>query len=517
MGRHEVGRFDRAQAHDPFVGAAVAHDAHGLHREEDHEGLAHLVVEAGVAEFFDEDRVGFTEKVGVFALHFAEDAHAQTRTREGVTVDHFSGKAEFDAEFADFVLEEVAQRFEELQVKRVGKTAHVVVRLDGLRLLRLGAGGFDDVRIDRALGEPLGLRELGSFFLEDFHEFAADDLALLFGVGDARERVHEAVHGVDDHELEAHVLFEGFADLFAFVLAKEAVVDEDAGELLADGAVDEGRGDRAVDAAREAENDFFFADLIADLGDGFGDVVAHDPVGVAAADVEDEALEHGAALDGVGHFGVELQGVEAAFFVAHAGDRARRRRAHDLEARGQFGDLVAVAHPDLEHAVAVFALEVFDAFKKTGVVVGAHFGVAEFALGARLDLAAELLGHRLHAVADAEDGNARGEDGFARLVVRFFIGAHVRAREDDALRVERADEVGGDVVGMNFAVDVGFAHAAGDELRHLAAEVENENAVVRHGCVGPKKGKERPVAEPIVQRESAEFETGETLAETAPL
>ena len=149
VGRHEVGRFDRAQAHDPFVGAAVAHDAHGLHREEDHEGLAHLVVEAGVAEFFDEDRVGFTEKVGVFALHFAEDAHAQTRTREGVTVDHFSGKAEFDAEFADFVLEEVAQRFEELQVKRVGKTAHVVVRLDGLRLLRLGAGGFDDVRYIR--------------------------------------------------------------------------------------------------------------------------------------------------------------------------------------------------------------------------------------------------------------------------------------------------------------------------------------------------------------------------------
>jgi hypothetical protein len=28
---------------------------------------------------------------------------------------------------------------------------------------------------------------------------------------------------------------------------------------------------------------------------------------------------------------------------------------------------------------------------------------------------------------------------------------------------------------------------------------------------------EKSVAEPIVQRESAEFETGETLAETAPL
>lgn len=82
-GGHEVGRFDAAQAHNPFVGAAVAHDAHGLDREEDHEGLAHLVVEAEVAEFFNEDRVGFAKEVGVFALDFTEDAHPKTRARNG--------------------------------------------------------------------------------------------------------------------------------------------------------------------------------------------------------------------------------------------------------------------------------------------------------------------------------------------------------------------------------------------------------------------------------------------------
>ena len=127
-------------------------------------------------------------------------------------------------------------------MQRVGKTAHVVVGLDGLGLLRLGAGGLDDVGVDRALGEPLGGRELGGFFLEDLDEDAADDLALLFRIGDAGEFVHEAVDGIDDDELEAHVLFERFTDLFALVLAKEAVVDEDAGELLADGAVDERGG-----------------------------------------------------------------------------------------------------------------------------------------------------------------------------------------------------------------------------------------------------------------------------------
>ena len=130
--------------------------------------------------------------------------------------------------------------------------------------------------------------------------------------------------------------------------------------------------------------------------------------------------------------------------------------------------------------MTVFGLEVFDAFEQTGVTVGAYFGVTEFALRAAFNATAELLGHRLHAVADAENGHAGFEDGGARLVVAFFIGAHVRAREDDALRVEFANEVGGDVVRMHFAVDVRFAHATGDELRHLAAEVEDENTVVRH-------------------------------------
>lgn len=46
------------------------------------------------------------------------------------------------------------------------------------------------------------------------------------------------------------------------------------GELLADGAVDERGGHGGVDAAGEAENDFFVTDLLADLRDGFGDVVA---------------------------------------------------------------------------------------------------------------------------------------------------------------------------------------------------------------------------------------------------
>ena len=73
------------------------------------------------------------------------------------------------------------------------------------------------------------------------------------------------------------------------------------------------------------------------------------------------------------------------------------------------------------------------------------------------------------------------KNGLARLVVAFLIGAHMGARENDAFRGEFTNEISRDVVRMNFAVDVGFAHASGDQLGHLAAEVQNQDAVVRHG------------------------------------
>ena len=77
----------------------------------------------------------------------------------------------------------------------------------------------------------------------------ADDLALGLGLADARELVEEAVLGVDGDERDLEAVAERVDDLLALVLAHQAVVDEDARELVADRAVDEQRGDARVDAA----------------------------------------------------------------------------------------------------------------------------------------------------------------------------------------------------------------------------------------------------------------------------
>ena len=49
VGGHEVLGLDGADGHDVGVGAAVAHHAHALHRQEHGEGLGGLAVQAGLA------------------------------------------------------------------------------------------------------------------------------------------------------------------------------------------------------------------------------------------------------------------------------------------------------------------------------------------------------------------------------------------------------------------------------------------------------------------------------------
>ena len=179
-----------------FVAAAVPGHADARDREVDGEGLADFVVPAGVAQFLDEDGVGGAEFVGVFLFHFAEDAHAQARAGERVAHEHVAWQAESQAEFADFVLEQFAQRFDEAELHVFRQAADVVVALDDVGLAGGRAGGFDDVRVDGALGEPIDVSEFGGVGVEDFDEGVADDLALGFRVGHAFELGHELVFRV---------------------------------------------------------------------------------------------------------------------------------------------------------------------------------------------------------------------------------------------------------------------------------------------------------------------------------
>ena len=132
-----------------------------------------------------------------------------------------------------------------------------------------------------------------------------------------------------------------------------------------------------------------------------------------------------------------------------------------------------MTHPDVEEFLT--ALFVVDDAVEQAVAFGlGDAGVAEFVFFTGHHGAAQLLGHGLHAVADAQHRHAllerrlRGPRGLGG-------GDGFRAAgEDDALGVEFGDVLGGGVEGADFAVDADFAYAASDQLGVLGAEVEDQ-------------------------------------------
>ncbi len=134
-------------------------------------------------------------------------------------------------------------------------------------------------------------------------------------------------------------------------------------------------------------------------------------------------------------------------------------------------DLVAVAHPDLGL--------LGDTGEQVGRLVSRRidrqFGAAVLARRSALHLPAHGLADQLHAVADAQHGNAQLED--FRIALRRALGVDARraAGEDQPLRRKFANPLGCDVVPHDLAVDVLLADAAGDELHILGAEIEHEH------------------------------------------
>ena len=101
----------------------------------------------------DDDRVGFAERVEPLAGDFAEAADGEAGAGERMPPDDFFGQAELQAELADFVFEQVAQRLDQLEAEFGGQAADVVVQLDRVGGAVGGGAAFDHVGIERALGQ----------------------------------------------------------------------------------------------------------------------------------------------------------------------------------------------------------------------------------------------------------------------------------------------------------------------------------------------------------------------------
>ena len=315
--------------------------------------------------------------------------------------------------------------------------------------------------------------DLGDGAFEDLDELVADDLALTLGVGDALELAQEDLGGVDDAEVDLELAAEHLLHLGAFVEAQQAVVDEDAGQLLADGALDEGGRDGGIHSAGEAEDHLRLADLLADFADGRLDVVVHLPGRLAAADAEEEVAEDVDAALGVGDLGVELDAVEAALRILDDRALGVLGGGDGLEAAREAGDLVAVRIPDAQRRL--------QSLQELGALAEGKRAVTVLAMGAAGDVAAEHLAHELDAVADAEHGQTHLEDAGVRVGRALGLHAIRTAGEDDADDAVGPEGLRRDAEGIDAGVDVAFADAARDDLGQLRTEIENGDGLGGHG------------------------------------
>ena len=179
------------------------------------------------------------------------------------------GQPELLADRAHLVLEQVAQRLDELEVHVVGEAADVVVRLDD-RVV--GAARLDDVGVERALHEE--------------PRVAADRVA---ASSNTRMNVSPMILRLRSGSMTSSSAPRNRSPAFTCTRSisnwrrnvsstcsassrrSRPGVDEHARELVADRLVHERGGDRGVDAAREPADHPLGADLRADLVDGLLD------------------------------------------------------------------------------------------------------------------------------------------------------------------------------------------------------------------------------------------------------
>src|SRR4051812_32720899 len=107
-----------------------------------------------------------------------------------------------------------------------------------------GAGvtvaGFDDIGVEGALREKAGTFNIFGFAFKRLDELAADDFPFLLRVGDAFQFAQELFTGGARAEVNFEMIAEGGLDEVALVFSEQAVVYEDADELIADRLMQQG-------------------------------------------------------------------------------------------------------------------------------------------------------------------------------------------------------------------------------------------------------------------------------------
>ena len=334
--------------------------------------------------------------------------------------------------------------------------------------------GFDHVGVDGALGQIVHGADLLTLPLENADKLLADDLALVLRLLNAGQGGEEALLLVAADQVDVP-LGEGLLHLVALVLAHQAVIHKDAGQLAAHSLRQQGGSHRGIHPAGQGQQHLALAYLGADLFNGPALVVGHSPVPHGAADLIEEVAQHLLAELGVVHLRVKLHAVELPRLIADAHGGAGLGMSRQAEAFRYPGHIVAVAHP------GDAALRQTPEQGAGGIKPGLGLAIlpGRVVLGGG-DQAAQLMAQQLAAVADAQDGHPQAVDPRVRVGGIGGVNAVGAAGKDDAQGIVGPDLLQAHVKGFYLAIHIALPHTAGDQLVILAAEVQDQDFLVLH-------------------------------------
>ena len=405
-----------------------------------------------------------------------DDPDRQPRPRKRLPLDDLLGQPQLPPHGAHLILEQVAQRLDQLEAQIVGQPADIVMRLDRRRrAARARARALHHIRVGRPLHQIVHLAQLPRRLLEDGDERLADPLPLRLRIRHARQLFEEAIARRDGAQVDLQLARERLLHLLALAAPQQPVVHEHAGQLIAHRAVRQRRRHRRVDAPAQPADHPPIAHLRANLRHCLADKVLGGPIARAAADVDHEVAQQLAAVGRMHHLGVKLDPV-APLPVGHRRDRNRLRRRQRLETVRQRRHAVAVAHPDRQRlrqpaqqrrVAALFA------------PLRDQRGRAELALAARRDAPAQAMRQLLHPVADAQRRQAAVQRPVRRARRVRVMHRRRPARQDDPPRAQPRNLLARRRGRRELAVDIQLAHPPRDQHRRLRPHVHDHDRLVR--------------------------------------
>ena len=134
---------------------------------------------------------------------------------------------------ANFIFEEISQRFNQFETKFVRQSSNIVMRLNR-RGGTVGVGTtFDDVGIQRSLSQKVSVLNGDRFVAEAVDEQPPDNLSFLLRVGDSRKFRKESLSSINYVQVCFEVPSKMFFNLFAFAFSQQPVIHENARKLIA--------------------------------------------------------------------------------------------------------------------------------------------------------------------------------------------------------------------------------------------------------------------------------------------